>query len=214
MLRVLSHELRGPLGVMQGYLRLLLTRRADDAADVRMLTAILEASGRITAIARDASELATWQDGRAFEHRETIAARAMIEKAVGAIGATIEVSPAAADLSIETPNPGALSAAIGAVLQSRMRDLPNTPFVVGAGTVRPDLLTVVIGPAPAMAAGATTDDEHAAGERGAAAFTFDRGGQGLALLLAGVVLEGHGATVTLGTGDVLTLSLPIQRGTR
>ena len=65
---MLSHELRGPLGVMQGYLRLLLTRRADDAADVRMLTAILEASGRITAIARDASELATWQDGRAFEH--------------------------------------------------------------------------------------------------------------------------------------------------
>jgi light-regulated signal transduction histidine kinase (bacteriophytochrome) len=214
MLRVLSHELRGPLGVMQGYLRLLLTRRADDAADVRMLTAILEASGRITAIARDASELATWQDGRALGEIENIGGRALIEQAVTTGSASIEMSPASADVVIETPNAASLAAAIGALLQARQRDMPDVPFVVRTSVDGAGALEVVFGPAAAIPS-ASLPAGDPAGDREAAAFSFDRGGQGLALVLASAVLDAHGATVSVaGNGDVLTLSLPNQRGSR
>src|SRR5690606_27057268 len=57
---ILAHELRAPLGVLQGYIRLLERQRLDDDPERPMLQAMLEATGRITTIARQASDLGTW----------------------------------------------------------------------------------------------------------------------------------------------------------
>ena len=46
-LNILAHELRGPLGVIQGYLRLLRQRRTESEDETRMLTVMQDASGRI-----------------------------------------------------------------------------------------------------------------------------------------------------------------------
>jgi signal transduction histidine kinase len=86
VLRVLAHELRGSLGVIQGYVRLLKERHTAEETDVRMLNAMLAATARITEIARHASDVATWQDGRMGEPHATIKVRDLIDRAISGSG--------------------------------------------------------------------------------------------------------------------------------
>jgi light-regulated signal transduction histidine kinase (bacteriophytochrome) len=219
VLRVLSHELRGPLGVMQGYVRLLKTKHADDAAETRMLTAILDATGRITAIARQASDLAMWQDGPAVDRdEETVSARHLVERAFAdAAGrVAVDLGEETARFEIETPNAAALAAAIGSVVEAVQRDVPDTPFAVRVRTgPRADRLLLAAGAAPSVAALSEDWRERAVGD-GGPELAFDRGGQGLALVLAGTVLEAHGAEVrsVAGSPGVMLLTLPKERGSR
>lgn len=218
VLRVLSHELRGQLGVMQGYVRLLKTRRADDDSETRMLTAILEATGRITAIARQASDLAMWQDGRALSENETLSARMLVDRAVAGASTghlAVDLSDEAADVEIATPNAGALSAAIAAVVDRLRRDVPHTAFAIRARAAhRPEGLTILIGPEPVIAALPEDPGDRSAQAGSPAAITFDAGGHGLALVLAATVLDAHRASVEPipGASGVVRITLLKERG--
>ena len=52
MCSVLAHEIRTPLSVLQGYIRLLQRQREPGHPEHAMLEAMLSATGQITAIAR------------------------------------------------------------------------------------------------------------------------------------------------------------------
>lgn len=199
VLRVVSHELRGPLGVIQGYLRILRTRRADDETDVRMLNAMLDATGRLTTLARQASDLATWQDGHALAgERVTIPARALIERAVAGVTAGVasaEVPDEASALLVETPGAGALAAALTALIQAVARET-EPPVLVSGRAIAGHRLGVVIRPSAATAA--VPEDLDALGPAAvtpASGAAFDEGGHGLALVLAAEVLAAHQASV-------------------
>src|SRR5690348_1243122 len=60
VLSVLAHELRSPLSVLQGYIRLLQRKRDATDPESAMLTAMLGATTRLAALGRQSSELAVW----------------------------------------------------------------------------------------------------------------------------------------------------------
>ncbi len=185
--------------MIQGYLRILRTRRADDETDVRMLNAMLDATGRITTLARQASDLATWQDGRAIAgERVTIPASSLIERAVAGVTggvASAEVSDEASALLVETPGAGALAAALTALIQAVARET-EPPVLVSGRAIAGHRLGVVIRPSAATAAvPEDLDALDAATVTTGNRAPFDEGGQGLSLVLAAEVLAAHQASV-------------------
>ncbi len=216
MLRVLAHELRGSLGVIQGYVRLLKERRTADETDVRMLNAMLAATARITAIARHASDLAMWQDGRMGEPHDTIKVRDLIDRATsGSGGGTVSMTEDAAGIELETANADALAAAVAAVADAVRRDIAPQPVCldVVAQQARPGI-SIRMGSAAAVAAVAGRADDGADLER--APVAFDRGGQGLALVLAASVLDAHDSDVCQhpDAGNGVVITIPKERGSR
>ena len=192
MLRVLSHELRGPLGVMQGYLRLLLTRRADDAADVRMLTAILDASGRITAIgATHRTSRRGKMDGAVRASRHDLGARADRE---GRRGERRQAwRPPRPPTRDRAPFSWCASPPRWRRRSrrwSRLRTCTEHAVRSSAAARRwaaAERSRFVR--RPRRRTPRTARDEHAVASDAAGAFTFDRGGHGLALVLAGAVFD-------------------------
>lgn len=200
-LRLLAHELRGSLAVIQGYVRLLRPARADNEAETRMLTGILDATTRISAIARQASELATWIDGRALDGHDAIPVGALVERAIAGAaspGTAIEVADDAAKVIVHTPNATSLAAALSAMVDAVGRGLTlDRPVVV---RVRPmsDRRSVMIEIGPATSAAAPAGSEPIA---------FDQGGHGLALVLAAAVLDAHDAAVSSLPGGTMVVTL-------
>jgi two-component system, OmpR family, sensor histidine kinase BaeS len=188
-LSILAHEVRGPVGVLQGYLRMLRDGVADPAIVARMLQAMQDATSRLTVIARDASALSAWCEGRRADGSEVVPLRTLLEQVAAhgsgptppvvrlgdQDGAQVRSSPA-----------GMLVVALAAVLQAVSRELPQAPLALTARG-NDSHLAVTIGRA---------DDDHREDEGGdPTPFPFDGGGTGLALVLASYVLESHGATV-------------------
>jgi hypothetical protein len=200
-LRLLAHELRGSLAVIQGYVRLLRPARAGNEAETRMLTGILDATTRISAIARQASELATWIDGRALDGHDAIPVGALVERAIAGAasrGTAIEVADDAAKVIVNTPNAASLAAALSAMVDAVSRGLtPDRPAIVRVRREgdRPGV-TIEIGPA-------TSADPSAGGDP----IAFDQGGHGLALVLAAAVLDAHDATVSSRPGGTMVVTL-------
>ena len=203
--------------MIQGYLRILRTRRADDETDVRMLTAMLDATGKITALAHQASELATWQDGRALSgDRVTVPARALIERAVAGAAtgvASAEVPDQVASIGVETPGAGALAAALTALINAVARETAP-PVIVSARAIGGRRLSVVIG----SSRGAETVSEQIDALAEPAiepvdSAPFDQGGHGLALVLAAEVLASHNASVmAIDRPTAFVVTFPSDRG--
>src|SRR4029450_13361408 len=97
-LSILAHEVRGSLGVIQGYLRMLRDGVADPALSARMWQAIQDATSRIPAITRGRSERSAWTDGRRSDTSERLGIEALVQQMVERAGQTdrvvIEVPPA------------------------------------------------------------------------------------------------------------------------
>lgn len=192
LLSLTAHEIRGPVSVIQGYVRLMMRQHGDGHPDAPMLKAMMDATARLSALGRDASELGQWiapTSGRV----ETLTAADLvthINARTAAAPLAITVVDEAGIVALKTPNAGVLAAAIVALAESVSRD-------AGARTV----LTV----SQAADGGCAIDLEpeanlnfplpdHAEGR----AVAFDRGGLGLALALASYVLEAHHARVDTG----------------
>lgn len=188
LLSVLSHELRSPLSVLQGYLRLMLQQGATDDANRRMLQAMLDATGRLTTIGRQAADLAPWTTASPRAAADTVSLGALLDAAArGQTGVSVEITGPVRDELIATADKQALEAALGALIAAARRDLPREAGLAvraspGAGAE----LRVHIGTPDA------TPDEAEPGRP----LAFDRGGLGLALVLASYVLDAHGAEVT------------------
>src|SRR5207244_12026845 len=92
-LSLLSHELRAPTAVIQGYARMLIDPRCDDQAKPRMLAQIQEAAGRIAVLSREAVELSRWLESTPNATADTIALRVLIERAIQDAAAPNVVTP-------------------------------------------------------------------------------------------------------------------------
>jgi signal transduction histidine kinase len=208
LLTVLAHELRGPVGVLQGYIRLLGRNGSGREADPGVLEAMLAATGRLTAIGQDASSLARWlqaaADDRAHDVPRPVHDMLTALSALLPASATLEPAPdAVGRAAVPTRDLGLLARALAEVCKAVARAHDSATIC----RVRADETAVVMTidpvpgaePAPERAAGSgspPTDSPHRP-------LTFSMGGLGLGLVLASYVLDGHRADVTtLGSGTV------------
>jgi light-regulated signal transduction histidine kinase (bacteriophytochrome) len=197
MCSILAHELRSPLSVLQGYIRLLQRQRDPAHPDVPMLDAMLEATGRLTVIARQASDLGNWltgQQSRPFDDvpvsaiTDAIANRLDQESRAIVMGA----APAAAGDVTLRADPSAAVDAILALAVSMHRDDESATIEIRVSD------PIEGGSVDVSLHALTPPRERVSSSTGALPrrpLSFDRGGAGLALVAASYVLDAHGVSV-------------------
>lgn len=215
MCSVLAHELRSPLSVIQGYIRLLQRQRDAEHPDMPMLEAMLEATGRLTTIARQASDLGNWMSGPATRPLEATQAGSVMETLAQRLGTDARMAVLAyQNVSGQQfhADAAALTGALAAVAEAMHRDM-ETGVVEISLVDPPDGGSVAFTLRPRRAATATTALSSRSGTP--RAFSFDRGGAGLALIAASHVLDVHQAAMEpADDAGALTLRFPQTGGTR
>lgn len=230
VLHVLAHELRTPTGIAQGYVRLLLEDRLPEPADQRRaIEQMQKALTRIGELSHESSALATLLDQASGDRPQAtgsdqvpgirpqatgIAAHTLVERV--AADATLEpplvvrstVAPSAG--SVRTSNADALVQALVTIAKVTARELREQPCTLSAGVSEPGTLEIIVGrddQIPTLAQG-----PHAPG---AGPITLERGGVGLSLIHADVVLEAHGAKrwTMADTRTTVGIQFHIEEGT-
>ena len=198
---IIAHELRSPLGVIQGYARMLRSRRADDDPEIRMLTGILDATARISAAARHAADLAAWTDGTPSADSGPVSMTTVLQRVAESESLLRPVAVDGAAPVLLGGHAAALTGALTALVIWLQRNRPDDDIrITAAGEI------IAMRPAPAaMPASVSTDAEARARER-----LFTGGGQGLSLILARTVLDHHRIAVGLieTPTDIVVLHLP------
>jgi hypothetical protein len=212
ILHVLAHELRTPAGIAQGYLRMLMEDRLTDPADRRKaIEQAQKAIARVSELANEGSQLASWVDRPADSRHERIDVRTLIDRVVAGasddrpLSARIDIAPAAGEVA--TMDAGALTIALVAVTKATARELRNKPCTVAARLDDRAAIDMWIG----------QDDQFTALHAGPSApgaepLALARGGVGLSLVYAVAVLERHGAaTWTVnGSRSTVGIRLPLE----
>jgi signal transduction histidine kinase len=213
VLHVLAHELRGPSGIAQGYLRMLLENRLTDSADRRRaLEQTQRALARVSELTNESSQLANWFDAQ----RETkvaghVDARALIERVAASAGIdpvpTIHIDVAPASASVPTASEDALAAALAACVKAAARELKGKPVTIATRVNGNHALDVLIGSDEQLDALSQGPDADNAGP-----ISLERGGLGLSLVLAAAVLDAHGAAhwTTNGSRNTVGVRLPLE----
>ena len=191
LLSLVSHEVRGPLGVMRGYLRLLEQRgQGLDEMQRRAITAALGAGDRAAALLDDLSGLARLCRREAMPPPRSVLLEPLLSAAAAAVpvpndqNVTMSVLPAP-DLRVlgdEALLRQALAGLLTAVVRSQIR---SGTLVVRAREERRDRAGVTV----------TIDNgEHDAALQREEIDVF-RGGFGLALPIASEIVRYHGGHV-------------------
>jgi light-regulated signal transduction histidine kinase (bacteriophytochrome) len=199
MCSVLAHELRSPLSVLQGYIRLLQRQREAGHPEIPMLEAMLDATGRLTTIARQASDLGNWL--AAVEARPlapipvTAVTDALAERLRNASPAIALLPVPSTPLTLRADS-GVLAGAILALAESMHRDNESAVIEISLIDSQADgSVGFALGPA-ASAPGSATSPNRSTPAREP---SFDRGGAGLALVAASHVFDEHGASFETAT---------------
>lgn len=189
-LSVVAHELRGPAQVISGYTRMLAEGRLDENQRVRALAQIESAAGRIGLMSRQASELAQWQSrpvgiARGVPLGDLVASASARSASPDRISARLLGDDGA--VRVRALDHGALSAALATIIETVSREVIDDAILIVAGTSRsPEACDVLIGAGALLPPPGQTAESDGA-------LSIERGGFGLALVLAAAVLEAHGA---------------------
>jgi signal transduction histidine kinase len=187
LLSLLSHELRAPLGVMRGYLRLLDQQDAPFSAQQRQaIAAALRASDRAAELLAQASTLAQLGRGEAVFNFEEVAVEPLLAAAVDAVelptdpavGLQLAAIPSATVTADEALLRSAMVSLLGAAVRAQPRD---TTLVVRARIEEgSDGEEIIVSAAPTTA--------QALEE---AELNLSRGGLGLDLPIARHLIAAH-----------------------
>lgn len=210
VLHVLAHELRTPAGIAQGYTRMLLEDRLADPADrQRALEQIHKALARIAELSNQSSALAgVLESPRGASLFEFSIADVVTHLA--AISGDAEIVVRAEDATtsriVRSYDKRALLDAVETLVRVTTRELRHSSCTVHLVT-SDDAVDFFIGSESDSAA-------LAAGPRApaATALELERGGVGLSLVHAAVVLEKHdGECWTVGRArNILGVRLPLN----
>ncbi len=185
LLSLASHELRGPTGVVRGYLRLLEQDGTLGERPRRVMTEMTRATDRLAALLDELSELAHLKDGRIKLTLRSMSLRSVLNQAVQAVEL-----PENVDMDLDVVAPADVRMRVD---EARLRAVFTTLIVTlaraqsGAGSVDLRLskgrsyAQVVVQP---RSLGHGTVVEQAV--------DFARGGTGLQLPIADAVVQAHG----------------------
>jgi len=189
VLNVLAHEIRTPLAVSQGYLKLMAEGRLTAAAEQESaIDRTRKALGKIAALCGEMGRLAALADADPAELHGRMPARTLVE---GLYTAQSNHTPARRgvaipDRDIATDGGQSLPDALAALGSMAFGDAGPGPTVVDVVAASDTSLTVIMGEEQAAAACPRSPDEPTA-----AALSLVRGGFGLSLLWAARVLDRH-----------------------
>ena len=198
ILHVLAHELRTPVGIAHGYIRLLLEDRLPQEAERRRaLEQLQKALGRLSDLSQESSALANW-----FERDDGVVAPVNARSILEAALAVPIGSPVTADTSrvpetaiIGTADRPQLEKALASMVRSTARELRGRPCQV-TGRADGRELQLLIGDAAQFDALDAGPDASGAGP-----MPIDRGGLGLSLVHARVVLDANGGRCWSANGS-------------
>jgi len=207
LLALLAHEVRGPVSVLQGYLRLLEQRRPSSGSDIGTIEAMRRSTVRLADLGREASALSAWLKRTPPEPERHLLSSLMAD--VAAKTSLAKLRDAGTSLSthaVRTTDRAMLAQTLVTLVQSVSRDFDNGPCSLGA-TVDARCAVIDIAPelAPAETVGVAKPAERP---------LFERGGMGLALVLASHVLDAHGARVQVAGHGGVTVHLPLDESRR
>jgi two-component system, OmpR family, sensor kinase len=194
LLAHLSHELRAPLGVIRGYLRLL--EQGGAALDERQLKAVvaaLEASGRAVTLVEEASELSRLLSGDAVFRKATLPLSSLLHASIQAVELpeepAVDLDVVEASNVIVSVDEARMRSALAALLTAIVRT-QSRPVTVQVTATR---LRVKGRLAARVIVAPWTVSRLRAREL---PFDAARGGQGLQLAIAAAVIEAHGGRVS------------------
>lgn len=185
LLSLASHELRGPTGVVRGYLRLLEQDATLGERPRRVMTEMTRATDRLAALLDELSELAHLKDGRIKLTLRSMSLRSVLNQSVQAVEL-----PENVDMDLDVVAPADVRMRVD---EARLRAVFTTLIVTlaraqsGAGSIDLRLskgrsyAQVVVQP---RSLGRGTVAEQAV--------DFARGGTGLQLPIADAVVQAHG----------------------
>lgn len=207
-LNILAHDLRGPLGVIQGYLRLLRQRRAQDEDDIRMLTAMQDATGRIAALGRQAADLATTLEHPPLADGRTRVADIIdlaVRHAELAAAPTVRMPDTLASATVRSTSGVETAVAMAAILQAVSKEATGAPIGIVA-TERGDAIELRMGPVDRVE-GAAIEPRDSEPQQ----MRLERGGLGLSLVLASYVFDAIGARLTSIGPDGSAIAVALRK---
>jgi hypothetical protein len=211
ILHVLAHELRTPVGIVQGYVRLLLDNRLPQEADRRRaLEQMQKALGRLGDLSNETTALASWYDQGHVDHTR-VGARALVDRVAGAAyesPVTVDAGNVSDAVTVRTLDAGMLANALVNIVRATARESRGEPCAVAARLHdgRFEMLTGSAELLTALRAGPMAP--------GAGPIALERGGLGLALVQAAIVLDAHGAErwTMDNSRQIAGISVPIEEG--
>lgn len=208
LINLAGHELRTPASVVIGYLRMLLAEHPGPLTDRQrmMLSEAQHSSQRMNAIIAEMSELSNLEAGTLALARQRIVVAPLLRQAIGAVGPLESpigdgqpAGPVEAHMADEgaaiTGDPARLCTAIASIVRAMARERRDaTPLIVDGGLQTNQAQRMVL-----IRIGAEASVPLLGGPRG----EFDRwrGGLGLSLPIAQLVIEAAGGQIWSPPGD-------------
>jgi signal transduction histidine kinase len=186
------HELRSPISVVSGYLRMLLTGRAGELTDKQrhMLQEAEKSCARLSALVAETSELSTLEGGTAAFNMQSIDLPALVQQAIESLppltdGRTVPLAHDLEPLPAFLGDPSRLSQAVASVLVALRREVIGDGPLTVQGRRDGNRYEIRIGDRETLAALEAEQD-------GNGIFDEWRGGVGLSLMIARRIIHRHG----------------------
>jgi signal transduction histidine kinase len=196
LLSLSAHELRSPLTVVAGYLRMLLKERAGPISDQqrRLLEEAEKSCGRLSELVAELSALSQLESGAAPFNRGTVNLQSVLADAIAALPDlpehTVTIALTVDDALLVQGDAVRLRTALSSILQALRRELVTSDqLVVRVDAREGTSLRITIGEPGRLESLRELDPS--------AMSPFDewRGGNGLSLPAACRIVEAHGGRV-------------------
>jgi signal transduction histidine kinase len=208
LLSLAAHELRSPLTVVGGYIRMLLKDRAGPLTEQqrRLMEEAEKSCGRLSMLVAEVSELAHLESGKAAFNRSTVDVQTILADTIRDLP-ELPDRTVSIDLMVDEDVPPAgvqgdpvrLKAAFSAILNALRREIVASDRL----SVRLQTTTYEDRPVLRILIGEAVRIDQLASLTPADLGTFDewRGGNGLALPAARRIIETHGGHITSPSDD-------------